>query len=163
MTVEATRFAGRSASTLASWPASFSCRCLIRRRPSLFSLCSLSVAAGRSSSPVDSNRAAADTVSRNRRYDSSARIPHLNSTRIPPRNRSNEPTLMLPMAPVRDTCVPPQADRSNPSTSTILSLPLRRGSFRKGRFAASLSSTNRTDTGRSSQTTRLATSSAAAI
>ncbi len=69
----------------------------------------------------------------------------------------------MPTAPVRSTCVPPHADRSKPSMSISRSRPSRAGSLRSGRRSASSAVTKRMTTGRSSQTTRFASASAAAI
>ena len=103
------------------------------------------------------------TASRKVRRNSSARPPQTNSTRMPPANFSADSTAITPMLPVRETCVPPHADRSKPSTSMTRSVPPRPGSLRSGSAAASSSDTNRMPTGRSSQTMRLASASAAAI
>jgi hypothetical protein len=59
---------------------------------------------------------------------------------------------MIPIAPLRATWVPPQADRSNPSTSINRSVPPRAGSLRSGSAAASSDDTKRIVTGRSSHT-----------
>ena len=69
---------------------------------------------------------------------------------------------MIPIVPVRATCVPPHADRSKSATSINRSVPSRPDSFRSGSRAASAASAKRIVTGRSPQTTRLASSSAAA-
>ena len=70
---------------------------------------------------------------------------------------------MIPIAPVRATCVPPHAETSKASTSINRSTPSRFDSFRSDSFAASSASANRMVTGRSSQTMRLASSSARVI
>ena len=67
---------------------------------------------------------------------------------------------MMPIAPVRATCVPPHADTSKSSTSTSRKTPSRFDSFRSGSAATSSASANRIVTGRFSQTTRLASCSA---
>ena len=60
---------------------------------------------------------------------------------------------MTPIAPVRPTCVPPQAETSKPSTSMMRSVPVRADSLRRGSGAASAASANLIVTGRSAQTT----------
>ncbi len=69
----------------------------------------------------------------------------------------------MPTAPVLPTCVPPHADRSKSAISTRRSAPARTVSFLSARVAASSGDANRTDTSRSSQTTRLASSTARSI
>ena len=104
----------------------------------------------------------AATPSRSVGSAASARPPQTNSRRLPPLNRSHAVAAMMPMAPVRDTCVPPHADRSNPSTSISRSVPPRAGSFRSGSAAASsLGHEPDRAPARSSQTMRLASCSAA--
>ena len=92
----------------------------------------------------------------------SARPPHTNSTRVPPRSRSQESTAINP-TPRRATWVPPQADRSYPSTSITREVAGPSGSLRSGSAAASASRHEPDPTGRSSHTTRFASASAAAI
>jgi len=72
-------------------------------------------------------------------------------------------SLPLRKEPVRETCVPPHADRSTSCTSMSRSLPPRAGPFRRGSFAASSAVAKEIVTGRSSQTIRFASCSAAAM
>ena len=91
----------------------------------------------------------AETMSRSPRCERSARPPQKNSIREPPRKRSAGPTAIMPISPVRLTCVPPQADKSKSSTSIRRRTPSRRDSLRSGRRAASSASANLIVTGRS--------------
>ena len=80
---------------------------------------------------------------------------------MPPRNRSVALTTIVPIAPVRDTCVPPQAERSKSCDvdEAQRAFALR---FLAQRAVPLLlrRPAKRIVTGRSSQTTRLASSSA---
>ena len=87
---------------------------------------------------TDSRRTAAPSVSRIDLNLFTARPPHTNSTRWPPLKRSTAPIAITPIEPVLATCVPPHADRSNPSMSISRSVPSRAVSFRSGNAAASL-------------------------
>jgi hypothetical protein len=69
-------------------------------------------------------------------------------------------TPIRPISPVDLTCVPPQADRSKFAISMSRSTPALDGSFRSGNCDAAADETNRIITGRFSQTTAFAASTA---
>ena len=137
----------------ATWSAAFARFC------SFSSCCNRSTAPGSSPGNTDTRRIDAAVTSRNCWNVSSARRPHRNSRRCPPLNRSHVVRASWPMAPVRSTCVPPQADRSTCSISMRRSVPARADSFRSGSRFASSSVTKRIDTGRSRQMTAFASCS----
>src|SRR6186713_2762578 len=77
---------------------------------------------------------------------------------VPAQGTQHPATAISPISPVRATWVPPQADRSKSATSINRNGPSRTGSLRSGRRAASSGDANLIATGRSSHTTRLASS-----
>ena len=120
--------------------------------------------AGRSGGSTESSRTMPAIASRSSRKPSPAR----GRRRGTPPAAAVEPLpaaiAMMPIAPVRATCVPPQAERSKScDVDQAQRRPRASDSLRSGSAAASSASANRIVTGRSSQTTRLASSSARAI
>jgi hypothetical protein len=99
-----------AASASASCAASFDWKSLICRRRSLPSPCSRSIAAAGPRQHRQRAHAAGDAVAQRAEAGEGAAAAE-KVTLEPPRKRSVADTAMIPIAPVRRTCVPPHAER----------------------------------------------------